>query len=71
METMKFHITKAHLFLWTIFFLHLSGHFEKNYTHNEMSNVFNVGLITPWDTSYPMFFLVFKFSLLFMNMHMR
>ena len=36
-------------------FLHLSGPFEQIYNHNEMSklNVFNVGLITPLDTSLP------------------
>ena len=32
-------------------FLHLSSPIEKNYTHNEMSNVFNLGLITLLDTS--------------------
>ena len=28
-------------------FLHLLGPIEQIYTHNEMSNVFNLGLVTP------------------------
>ena len=53
-------------------FLHLSGPIEQIYTHNEMSNVFNVGLITPLDTSLPnvFFSFIFKFSLIFINMQM-
>ena len=35
----------------TIFFLHLSGPIEQISSHNEMFYVFNVGLITPFDTS--------------------
>ena len=50
METMKFYITKEHLFLRTITFLHLSGPIEQTYTHNEMSYAFNLGLITPLHT---------------------
>ena len=50
METMKFHITKAHLILRTIF-LHLCGPIERIDATNEMSYVFNVGLIAPLDTS--------------------
>ena len=49
METMRFHVTKA-LFLRTIF-LHFNDPIEQIYTHNEMSYVFNVGLITPLDIS--------------------
>ena len=51
METMKFHITKMHVFLGQYFFLHLSGPIEQIYTHKEMFYVFNVGLITPFDSS--------------------
>ena len=32
------------------YFLHLSGPIEQIYTHNEMSYVFNLGLITPLHT---------------------
>ena len=39
-------------------FLHLSGPIEQIYTHNEMSYVFNVGLITPLDTSLTNVFLL-------------
>ena len=45
---MKFHVTKTHLFLKTTFVLHLSGSID---TNNEMSYVFNAGLITPLDSS--------------------
>ena len=45
-------ITKAHLFLSTISFLHLSGPIEP-YADNEMSYVFKVGLFSPLDTSLP------------------
>ena len=38
--------TKEHLFLRKIF-LHLSGPIGQIYAHNEMSYVFNLGLITP------------------------
>ena len=31
--------------------MHLSGPIEQIYTHNEMSYVFNVGLINPFDTT--------------------
>ena len=72
MKTMKFHITKEHVFLRTIFFLHLSGPNEQIYTHNEMSFVFNLGLITPLHTIvYPFFSLIFHISLIFINMHME
>ena len=38
-------------------FLHLSGPNEQIYTHNGMSFVFNLGLITPLHTIvYPWFF---------------
>ena len=53
METMRFRITKKHLCLRTILFLDLSGPIEQIYTHNEMSYLFNLGLITPLDTSLP------------------
>ena len=37
-------------------FLHLSGPIEQIYTHNEMSYVFSLGLITPLHTTvYPCF----------------
>ena len=40
--------------------------------HKKMSSVFNVGLITSWDTSSSYGFpLIFKFSLIFMNMQTR
>ena len=56
METMKFHITKEHLSLGKHFFLHLTGPIEPIYTHNEMSYVFNLDLITPLHTIvYPCF----------------
>ena len=56
METIKFHISKGHLFFRTILF-HLSGPIEQIYTHDEMSYVFNLGLITPLHTIvYPWFF---------------
>ena len=42
---------QAHLFFMTIFFLHISGPIEQIETHNEISYVFSVGLITPLDTS--------------------
>ena len=38
-------------------FLHLSGPIEQIYAHNKMSDVFNLGLITPLHTIvYPCFF---------------
>ena len=51
----------------------LSGPNEHIYTHNEMSYVFNLGLITPLHTivypwCVPSFF---KISLIFMNMQMK
>ena len=71
MKTMKVHITKEHFFR-TIFFLHLSGPNEQIYTNNEMSFVFNLGLITPLHTKvYPWFSLIFYISLIFMNMQMK
>ena len=52
--------TKEHLFLRTIFFWHLSGPIGQIYAHNEMSYVFNLGLITPLNTIvYPCFFFLF------------
>ena len=65
--------TKEHLFVKTFFFLHLSGSVGQIYANNEMSYVFNLGLITPLHTKvYPVFFsLIFKISLTFMNMQMR
>ena len=40
-------------------FLHLCGPNEQIYTHNEMSFVFNLGLITPLHTIvYPCFSLI-------------
>ena len=47
---MDFHITKMHLFLGQ-YFLHFSGHIQQIYTHNKMSYVFNLSLITPLNTS--------------------
>ena len=45
---------------------------NKSYTNNEMSYVFNLGLITPLHTIvYPCFSLIFKISLIFMNMQMK
>ena len=51
-------------------FLNLSGPIGQIYTHNKMSDVFNLGLITPVAYySLPMLFLNhFKISLIFMNM---
>ena len=70
METMKFHVTKEHLFLGH--FLHLSGPIEQIYTHNEMFFEFNLGLITPLDTSLPKGFSpIFKISFIFMYMQIR
>ena len=41
-------------------------------TRNKISYAFNLGLITPLDTSLPNgFSIVFKFSLIFMNIQMR
>ena len=49
--------TKEHLFLRTIFFMHLSGPIGQIYAHNVMSYVFNSGLITKLHTIvYPRFF---------------
>ena len=53
METMKFHITKEHLILRTIFFALKCGPIEQIYTNKEMSYEFNLGLITLLDTSLP------------------
>ena len=54
---MKFQRPKEHLFLRTIFFLHLGGPIGQIYAHNEMSYVFNLGLITLLHTIvYPCFF---------------
>ena len=41
------------------FFLHLSGPIEQIYTHDEMSYVFNVGLMTPLDYSLTNIFPAF------------
>ena len=61
----------AFIFEDTIF-LPLSGPIERIYTQNKMSYIFNVGLITPFNTSLPnVFSLIFKFSLIFINMQMR
>ena len=47
---------KEHLFLGQYFFLHLSGPIGQIYAHNEMSYVFNLGLITMLHTIvYPRF----------------
>ena len=52
--------------------MHLSGPNEQIYTNNEMSFVFNLGLITPLHTKvYPWFSLIFYISLIFMNMQMK
>ena len=59
--------TNMALFFRTIFFLHFSGPIEQIYTHNEMSYVFNVGVITLLDTSFPIFSLHFFF--VFINIH--
>ena len=49
--------TIEHLFVRTIFFLHLSDSIGQIYAHNEMSCVFNFGLITSLHTKvYPCFF---------------
>ena len=62
---------KSIYFSGKIFFLHFSGPIEQISTHNEISYVFNLGLITPLDTSLPMVFPYFlKKILLFMNMQM-
>ena len=53
--------------LRAIFVLHLSGPIKQIYIHNKMSYVFNVGLITPWDTRLPNGFP----SLIFMNVQVR
>ena len=53
-------------------FLHLSGPSEQIYTHNKMSYMFILGLMTPLHTIvYPCFSLIFKISLIFMNMQMK
>ena len=46
METMKFQRPKSIYFLGQYFFLHLRGPIGHIYAHNEMSYVFNLGLIT-------------------------
>ena len=52
--------------------MHLSGPIEQIYTHNEMSFVFNFGLITPLHKIVYLFFpLIFKISLIFMKMQMK
>ena len=66
METMKFQKTKEHLFLGQYFCLHLSGPIEQIYIHNEMSYVFNLGLITPLHT---IVYLCFASFLGFHNIH--
>ena len=67
-----------------IFFFHLSCPIEQMYNLNEMPYVFNVGLITPLNTSLPkqpeisLFMFLFiilphflRFSLIFINMQIR
>ena len=52
-------------------FLHLSGPIGQIYAHNEMSYVFNLGMITLFHTIvYPCFSLIFTISLIFMNTQM-
>ena len=71
METMLFRITKEHLSSGQLIW-HLSGPIENIYTHNEMSFVFNLGLISPLhNIVYPCLSLIFKISLIFMNMQMN
>ena len=71
METMQFHITKMDFFR-TIFFLHLSGRIEQIGVHKKLSKLFHVGKLSPGVLVYSMVFsLIFKFSLIFMNMQMR
>ena len=54
-----------------IFFAFKWSHLQI-YTHNEMSYVFNLDLITPLHTIvYLCFSLIFKISLIFMNMQMK
>ena len=53
-------------------FLHLSGPIGQIYAHNEMSYVFNLGLIIPLHLiDYPCFSLIFQISLIFINMQIR
>ena len=55
--TMKFQKPEEHLFFEDNIFLHLSGPIGQIYTHNEMSFVFNLGMITQLHTIvYPSFF---------------
>ena len=61
METMKFQKPKR-----KILFLHLSGPIGQIYAHNEMSYVFNLGLITPLHTIFTHDFPSF---LNFINIH--
>ena len=52
--------------------LRLSGATERIYINKKMSEVLNVGLITPWDTSLSnVFFFILKYTLMLMNMQMR
>ena len=64
--------TKEHLFLGQ-YFLHLSGPNEQTNTHNEMSYVFNLGLINPlaYYSLTMVISLIFKISLIFINMQMK
>ena len=52
-------------------FLHLNDAIERIGIHKQMSKVLKVSLITHWVVFFQWFSLIFKFSLIFMNMHMR
>ena len=73
METMKLKKKQITFIFEDNIFLHLSGPIGQIYAHNKMSDVFNLGLVTPVAYySLPMFFFHhFKISLIFMNMQMR
>ena len=52
--------------------MHLSSPIDQIHTRNKMPYVFNVVLTFPCDTSSSNgFVLIFKFSLIFINMQMR
>ena len=62
----------AFILKYNIILLYKWSHYKKKYTHNKMSYVFNLGLVTSLDTCSPNgFSLIFKFSLIFMNNQMR
>ena len=70
MEIMKLK-KRAFIFEDNIF-LHLSGPIGQINAHNIMSYVFNLGLIIPLHPIvYTCFPLIFKISLIFINMQMR